>query len=1166
MISKPVFTRISIILFLFIFIFGSNFSYLNPVKGETTRTGAWVDTINVNVVDINNAVSSIKSGDIDMYALGPFGVDVSGIQNDPSIDISSSIGLFFDLTFNPAEFYDNNKLNPFAVNEIREAMNWLIDRDYINQTVCGGNGFEKFFPIEVGSPDYLRYSEKISELESYYSYNFELAETTISNSMVDLGATKINNKWIFNNEPVVLTILIRNDSDGTRIPIGDYVANQLELIGFDTYRYYLPNGEAVPIWMGSDPAEGQWHVYTGAWNSGLARDSGDMFEFFYSPNSYYGFSQLWQSYDPVAEFAELIDKLAHNLFSSLQERDLAFERALELSLQNSVRIWLIDSQNFVPRRATTTFANDLSAGETTPLWPFTIRNRYSEGGIVNIGIGDIFFDAWNPIVNPNWAPDEYLKQATKDSAFLPDPNTGLFHPQRVERAEIFANPGLPIQKTLDWVDLTFTEDIVVPDDAWVNWDAVNQVFLTAEEVDPENLNRNALVKSIVYYPTGLFSSVTWHDSSPLDLADFILPMIMKFDRGNPDSPIYDPSDEENLNNFMNYFKGVKIISEDPLIIETYLDTFKLDAELNVTSWWPENAPWHTTGLAAWAEEQGLLAFSWAKETEAVPITNFLYGPSINILANELTSAFSSLYVPYEATMNNYLSEAEIGERWNNLINWYNTHNHFWVGSGPFYINYWDWEGKSISLQRFENFPDSSDKWERFQEQSTHTLALNFSDGAPGSSFIIVGQGYSPNTEATIQIFDNEIGTVFTDSNGGVSFSITVPNNTDTGLMELVVSADQTYSVWINIDPVYPIRPRIETNVNFNLPLYIETVEGENVEIQADTQTYVSFSTVFYGGETWVEPATETPPNFTTLLNSFNLQTTASFDTAQVCLYYDDSGLDPLEESLMQLLHFENEVWVNVTDEGYPDVEQNRICGTVSSFSPFALIVPEIPLSIREIYAPLEPLPVNTLVNVSASIQGLYPDKNYVATWNWGDGTNSKGLIDLENRSIIGDHNYALPGIYTLTLNITDEQGNMTTREFQYIVIFEQSGGFVTGGGWITTQENKINFGINARYPKDSNVPDGQMEIGNPDSDWKFKNSSYQWFAIFDNLSMLHGVGNLNGEDGYGFVFSALDSDIDKIRIKIWELDTGFVVFDTQPGSSNYALPTTPLGGGSIVIH
>ncbi len=357
-----------------------------------------------------------------------------------------------------------------------------------------------------------------------------------------------------------------------------------------------------------------------------------------------------------------------------------------------------------------------------------------------------------------------------------------------------------------------------------------------------------------------------------------------------------------------------------------------------------------------------------------------------------------------------------------------------------------------------------------------------------------------------------------------------------------------------------------TNVNFNLPLYIETVEGENVEIQADTQTYVSFSTVNSGGDTWVEPATETPPNFTALLSSFNLQTTALFDSAQVCLDYDDTGLDPEEESLMQLLHYENEIWVNVTDEGYPDVVENRICGTVTGFSPFALIIPEVPLTINEIYAPLEPLPVNTFVNVSASIQGLYPDKDYVGTWNWGDGTTSEGFIDLENRSVIGDHNYTVPGIYTLTLNITDDQGYMTTKEFQYVVIFEQSGGFVTGGGWITTQDNKINFGLNARYPKNSSVPDGQMEIGNPDSDWKFKSSSYQWFAIFDNLSMLRGIGNLNGEDGYGFVFSALNSDIDKIRIKIWELDTGFVVFDTQPGSSNYALPSTPLGGGSIVIH
>jgi hypothetical protein len=36
-----------------------------------------------------------------------------------------------------------------------------------------------------------------------------------------------------------------------------------------------------------------------------------------------------------------------------------------------------------------------------------------------------------------------------------------------------------VGKTLDWVDLQFVPSIEVPGDAWVDWDAENQVFITA---------------------------------------------------------------------------------------------------------------------------------------------------------------------------------------------------------------------------------------------------------------------------------------------------------------------------------------------------------------------------------------------------------------------------------------------------------------------------------------------------------------------------------------------------------------------------------------------------------------------------------------------------------------------------------------------------------------
>jgi len=41
---------------------------------------------------------------------------------------------------------------------------------------------------------------------------------------------------------------------------------------------------------------------------------------------------------------------------------------------------------------------------------------------------------------------------------------------------------------------------------------------------------------------------------------------------------------------------------------------------------------------------------------------------------------------------------------------------------------------------------------------------------------------------------------------------------------------------------------------------------------------------------------------------------------------------------------------------------------------------------------------------------------------------------------------------------------------------------------------------------------------------------------------------------------------DAFRIQVWEIASGLLVYDSEPGAGEYAPATTPLGGGSIFIH
>jgi peptide/nickel transport system substrate-binding protein len=143
----------------------------------------------------------------------------------------------------------------------------------------------------------------------------------------------------------------------------------------------------------------------------------------------------------------------------------------------------------------------------------------------------------------------------------------LRYPQRIESAEVYLQEGLPAGRgsdSEDWLTVEYVDEIVVPDDAWSDWDATNQVFITAGERFTET--EYAAQKTVIHYPSELFDT-TWHDGSNFSVGDIVMHMIMFFDPGKPDSPHFDQSAEATTAAYLQAFKGVRIVSEDPLVIE-----------------------------------------------------------------------------------------------------------------------------------------------------------------------------------------------------------------------------------------------------------------------------------------------------------------------------------------------------------------------------------------------------------------------------------------------------------------------------------------------------------------------------------------------------------------------------------------------------------------------
>ncbi|MFC2062647.1 CARDB domain-containing protein, partial [Chloroflexota bacterium] len=99
----------------------------------------------------------------------------------------------------------------------------------------------------------------------------------------------------------------------------------------------------------------------------------------------------------------------------------------------------------------------------------------------------------------------------------------------------------------------------------------------------------------------------------------------------------------------------------------------------------------------------------------------------------------------------------------------------------------------------------------------------------------------------------------------------------------------------------------------------------------------------------------------------------------------------------------------------------------------------------DITATIDPVEVGTPVTASASFTDVGTLDTHTALWDWGDGTSVGTITD---GIVSNDHPYTAAGVYTVTLTVTDDDGGEDVSTFEFVVVYDPDGGFVTGGGWI----------------------------------------------------------------------------------------------------------------------
>lgn len=305
-------------------------------------------------------------------------------------------------------------------------------------------------------------------------------------------------------------------------------------------------------------------------------------------------------------------------------------------------------------------------------------------------------------------------------------------------------------------------------------------------------------------------------------------------------------------------------------------------------------------------------------------------------------------------------------------------------------------------------------------------------------------------------------------------------------------------------------------------------------------------------------ATGNDPDGDTITYAWDLDNDGNFETSGQTVTFSALGLDgPSGQTVV----------VRAIDEG-----------GLSDTDPATINVLNVAPTIDAITAPINPIQVNTSINVNASFTDPGTPDTHSAVWDWGDNSTTPGTVTETNGSgsVSGSHTYTASGVYTVKITVTDDDGDSDEAIFQYVVVYDPNGGFVTGGGWINSPAGaytpdpsltgQANFGFVSKYQKGATIPTGQTEFQFHVANLNFKSTSYDWLVIAGKKAQYKGTGTINGAGNYGFMLTAIDGSPDKFRIKIWDKITDEVIYDNQLGAEDTADPATAIQGGSIVIH
>ena len=673
----------------------------------------------IQYLDENTALEEVRNGNLDLYY---YRISADRLENTKAregLDVYDSSSGSYSILINPAE---TEKFNPFSITENRFALNYLVDRKLIVNELMAGYGAPMISNYGPFDPAYLTI---IEQLESFnFRYNPALAEEIITKNLKDRGAVKIDNRWQIDGEPIEVIFFIRSD-DPVRKSIGEILSSELERIGFTVKKDFGDLNKAFVIVYGSNPADLKWNLYTEGWNKSafVKYDSvglGQMYSPWFSNMPGFNDPTYWNYQNDYID--SLSQKIYTGNFSSSEERDELIQKATVEGVNESVRIFLASKvDQYVVNENIQGIVNDFGAGVPSRFTPINAQGDKEE---LVIGVKQIYQGAWNPVMGFS---DSYSRQIwgiLSDPLSFPHPFTGEILPIRGNWQVETAGPDGVLE---------------IPDDA-IMWDPVSQEWKKVE--------KDAQAISKVTFDLE-FSN--WHNGQKMDMNDVLHSLYFTIEWGtqtDENDKTVDTEFTPRAAQSVQTLIGVKPIDEDT--IEVYVDYWHFD-EGEIADWaslW-NTMPWEIFTAIEQAVIDGKVSISRSgAASKNVNWVSLIIPNDAKVIQNYLDEFKNNQYIP--AALAQFESEfSYFDERYTSSSQWIQENNHAVISNGPFYLDSYSPESRTITVLGFEDdsYPFRAGSWSEFEKTEF-----------PKITKVAIPNLIQKNTELNIQI-----NTIQTDS-------------------------------------------------------------------------------------------------------------------------------------------------------------------------------------------------------------------------------------------------------------------------------------------------------------------------------------------------------------------------------------------------------------------